>query len=217
MPSTPRGAASDLTALLRTMEPELHDGVYVYSSVAPDHDLDGLAMIAMVRVREGMTVVVPEAEAVRAGLRIVFSRRVDHADGAFRSAGDPARGTELVIGQRGVVMTRCSTWATIDRPWWERQWFRGGRSSGEGQERTLAGWSGETAQHALQAYVELAPDHAEHAGEFVTAELQPSRELALHAGSDGVARRLKFIGNVASRERRAERTMSTSRPAKTGW
>jgi uncharacterized protein len=63
---------SDLTALLRTMEPELHDGVYVYSSVPADHDLGGLTMIAMVREREGVTVVAPEAEAVRAGLPIVF-------------------------------------------------------------------------------------------------------------------------------------------------
>jgi len=63
---------SDLAALLRTMEPELHDGVYVYSSVPPDHDLGGLTPVAMIREREGVTVVVPEADAIRAGLPVVF-------------------------------------------------------------------------------------------------------------------------------------------------
>jgi hypothetical protein len=65
-------AVSDLAALLRSMEPELHDGVFVYSSVPADHDLAGLTLVAMMREREGMTVVVPEADAIRAGLPIVF-------------------------------------------------------------------------------------------------------------------------------------------------
>jgi hypothetical protein len=65
-------AVSDLAALLRSMEPELHDGVFVYSSVPAGHDLGGLTLIAMMREREGVTVVVPEADAVRAGLPIVF-------------------------------------------------------------------------------------------------------------------------------------------------
>jgi len=65
-------AVSDLAELVRIMEPELHEGVYVYSTVAADHDLSGLTIVAMVREREGVTIVIPEAEAVRAGLPVVF-------------------------------------------------------------------------------------------------------------------------------------------------
>lgn len=70
--SVPAQAVSNLAALLRSMEPELHDGVYVYASVPPDCDLGGLALIAMMREREGVTVVVPEADALRASLPIMF-------------------------------------------------------------------------------------------------------------------------------------------------
>jgi len=63
---------SDPTTLLATMDPELHDGVYVYASVPADHDLTAVAFIAAVREREGTTVIVPEHEAQRAGLPVVF-------------------------------------------------------------------------------------------------------------------------------------------------
>ena len=72
MTTTPGGAVCDLAVLLRTLEPELHDGVYVDASDPAGHALGGLTMIAMVREREGVTVVVSEAEAVRAGLPVVF-------------------------------------------------------------------------------------------------------------------------------------------------
>ncbi|MEO7729483.1 MAG: ACT domain-containing protein [Kofleriaceae bacterium] len=63
---------SDLATLVRSLEPELHDGVYVYCSVPADHDLSGLTLVAMMREREGLTLVVAEAEAIRAGLPVVF-------------------------------------------------------------------------------------------------------------------------------------------------
>jgi hypothetical protein len=50
---------SDLAVLLHSMEPLLNDGVYVYSSVPPEADLS-------------MTVIVPETDALAAGLPILF-------------------------------------------------------------------------------------------------------------------------------------------------
>jgi hypothetical protein len=64
--------ASELAALLRSMAPELQDGVYVYSSVPADRDLTAIAAVVIVREREGVTVVVPEHEAERAGLPVLF-------------------------------------------------------------------------------------------------------------------------------------------------
>jgi hypothetical protein len=63
---------SDLALLLRSLVPELHDGVYVYSSVATDRDLAAVSPIVMVREAEGVTVVVAEHEAERAGLPVLF-------------------------------------------------------------------------------------------------------------------------------------------------
>jgi len=63
---------SDLATLLRSLAPELHAGVYVYSSVAADGDLAALSPVVMVREREGVTVVVAEPEAARAGLAVLF-------------------------------------------------------------------------------------------------------------------------------------------------
>jgi len=63
---------SDLAVLLRSIEPELHDGIFVYAQVPADRDLGALAPIVVVREREGVTVVVPEHEAERADLPVVF-------------------------------------------------------------------------------------------------------------------------------------------------
>jgi len=63
---------SDLDVLLRTMEPVLHEGVYVYAVVPLHADLTSLATLATFREPEGITVITSEAEALRAGLRIVF-------------------------------------------------------------------------------------------------------------------------------------------------
>ena len=63
---------SDLAGLLRAMEPELHDGVYVYAAVPTGQELGALAPIVVVREREGVTVVVAEHDAARAHLTVVF-------------------------------------------------------------------------------------------------------------------------------------------------
>lgn len=63
---------SDLNTLLASMSPELQPGVYVYASVPFDTDLSGLTPVATFREREGLTVIVEEAEALKAGFEPLF-------------------------------------------------------------------------------------------------------------------------------------------------
>jgi hypothetical protein len=63
---------SNLATLLRSMEPVLHDGVYAYCSVPQDAQLAACSPVVTVREPEGLTLVVPEAQAVAAGLRVLF-------------------------------------------------------------------------------------------------------------------------------------------------
>jgi hypothetical protein len=65
-------AISSLTTLLRSMEPMLHDGVYAYCVVPPDADTSALAPVVTVRESEGLTVVVPAAQAEQYGLAVLF-------------------------------------------------------------------------------------------------------------------------------------------------
>ncbi len=65
-------AVSDLAVLLRSMEPVLHEGVYVYSSVPADVLPSSGSCVALVREPEGVTLIVPEAEALRLGLPVLF-------------------------------------------------------------------------------------------------------------------------------------------------
>jgi hypothetical protein len=62
---------SDLALLLRTMEPVLHEGVYVYSAVPSDTDLSSIPVVATFREVEGTTVP-SEAEALNANLPVLF-------------------------------------------------------------------------------------------------------------------------------------------------
>ena len=66
------GPVSNLTTLLRSMEPVLHDGVYAYCSVPHDAQLAAFSPVVTVREPEGLTLVVPEAQAVAAGLPVLF-------------------------------------------------------------------------------------------------------------------------------------------------
>lgn len=63
---------SDPDQLLASMHPELNDGVYVFSSVPFDTDVSHVALIATFREREGLTLIVEEAAAARAGLPVLF-------------------------------------------------------------------------------------------------------------------------------------------------
>lgn len=62
----------DLQELLRSLKPHLHDGVYVYTSVPFDTDLSSAAAIATFRENEGLTVILAESDAEKAGFPILF-------------------------------------------------------------------------------------------------------------------------------------------------
>jgi hypothetical protein len=63
---------NDLNTLLTSMSPELQPGVYVYASVPFDADLSGLTPLATFREREGLTIIVEESEAFKAGIEPMF-------------------------------------------------------------------------------------------------------------------------------------------------
>src|SRR5262245_43976296 len=63
---------SNLAALLSSMEPVLRDGVYVYCVVPHDADVTALSPVVTVREPEGLTLVVPEQQAIEAGLPVLF-------------------------------------------------------------------------------------------------------------------------------------------------
>lgn len=67
----------DLDRLLRTMSPQLQDGVFVFCAL-PDHaDIpSGLAPRLWFREREGLTLVILREEADRAGLPSQFASRL---------------------------------------------------------------------------------------------------------------------------------------------
>lgn len=73
-----KGGQTDLEQLLRSMEPELLDDVYAFCTIAPEQ-LSELAVqpTLLFGEREGMTAILPKAEAERAGLEYAFpSRRI---------------------------------------------------------------------------------------------------------------------------------------------
>ena len=63
---------SNLTTLLRSMEPQLHPGVVVFASVPHETDLSSLSAISTFREAEGLTLITSEAEAIRANLPVLF-------------------------------------------------------------------------------------------------------------------------------------------------
>jgi len=63
---------SDLAALLQSMEPHLHSGVFVFASVPHDIDLGSISVISTFREDEGLTLITTEAEATRLNLPVFF-------------------------------------------------------------------------------------------------------------------------------------------------
>lgn len=63
---------SDLKTLLRSLNPHLHDGVYAYSSVTFDTDLNSVSLVGTFREDEGLTIILAESEAEKAGFPILF-------------------------------------------------------------------------------------------------------------------------------------------------
>lgn len=62
----------DLRTLLSGMRPELNAGRYVFTTVPDGVAPTGVAPVVTVTEREGLTLVVPEEEAVAAGLTYDF-------------------------------------------------------------------------------------------------------------------------------------------------
>jgi hypothetical protein len=67
-----RQAVSDLATLLRTLEPHLNSGVYVYTQTPLERDIAGIDTVATMREREGITLILREDEAQRHGLPVLF-------------------------------------------------------------------------------------------------------------------------------------------------
>ena len=67
-----RQAVSDLATLLRTLEPLLNSGVYVYTQIPLERDIAGVDTVATMREREGITLILREEEAQRHGLPVLF-------------------------------------------------------------------------------------------------------------------------------------------------
>jgi hypothetical protein len=63
---------SDLAELLRTLEPLLNEGVYVYSVVPASTDLRSVPIVATFLEPEGRTLILSEADALQAGLPVLF-------------------------------------------------------------------------------------------------------------------------------------------------
>jgi hypothetical protein len=61
-----------LRELLRTMNPELHAGVFVFASLPHGSTPTGLTPLATFREEEGLSVILPEPEALRANLSVLF-------------------------------------------------------------------------------------------------------------------------------------------------
>jgi hypothetical protein len=62
----------DLAALLGALAPVLHAGTYVYCVVPPGGDLANLSPVATMVEPEGLTLILPEARALAAGLAVHF-------------------------------------------------------------------------------------------------------------------------------------------------
>jgi hypothetical protein len=65
-------AVSDLATLLRTLEPVMNSGIYVYTQIPPERDMAGIDTVASLREREGVTLILREEEAQRHGLPVLF-------------------------------------------------------------------------------------------------------------------------------------------------
>jgi uncharacterized protein len=63
---------SDLDVLLSRLDPQLHEGVYVYSSVPFETDLSSIPIVGTFREDEGTTIILREPDAISAGFPILF-------------------------------------------------------------------------------------------------------------------------------------------------
>lgn len=93
----------DLDVLLRSLNPRLHDGIFVYSSVPVDTDLSEVAVVGTFREDEGLTIILPEPDALRAGFPILFRAAwiTLSVDSAFEAIGMTAA-FSTALGNAGI-------------------------------------------------------------------------------------------------------------------
>jgi hypothetical protein len=65
-------AISNLAVLLASMKPSLNAGIYAYCVVPHGADISALSPVATVCESEGLTLVLPEEQAINAGLPVLF-------------------------------------------------------------------------------------------------------------------------------------------------
>lgn len=63
---------SDLSLLLRSMEPVLNPGVFVFTSIQDMAEIEASTIVASIREPEGLSVVMRESDARQRGLPILF-------------------------------------------------------------------------------------------------------------------------------------------------
>jgi hypothetical protein len=63
---------SDLSVLLKTLEPALNPGVFVFASVKDGHAIDPAVIVASIREPEGLSVITSETDAATSGLNPLF-------------------------------------------------------------------------------------------------------------------------------------------------
>ncbi|UZF26791.1 ACT domain-containing protein [Ralstonia pseudosolanacearum] len=61
----------NLSEMLRTCTPVLHDDIYVYARVPDGFQVENLCSFALIREDEGMTAIIEESRAIEARLEIV--------------------------------------------------------------------------------------------------------------------------------------------------
>jgi uncharacterized protein len=67
----------DLGALLRNVRPEMHQGIFVFCTIAEGEEIPGaIRPLLAFREREGTTLVMRREEAERLGLRYQFASRL---------------------------------------------------------------------------------------------------------------------------------------------
>jgi hypothetical protein len=67
-----KAAATMLEALLQSLDPVLNEGIFVFAATEPGFDQSSVEAIATFRESEGLTIIVEETQAQRAGLRAEF-------------------------------------------------------------------------------------------------------------------------------------------------
>jgi len=67
-----RMPVSDLQQLIHTIDPVLHEGVYVFASVDHRETLKGVKIIASIEESEGLSVVLREEDALGSELAVLF-------------------------------------------------------------------------------------------------------------------------------------------------